>query len=74
MHLDYKWFMSFQWEIYSQLVYCSYLLHVSFVISPICLQPTHIVEKSSSISVMDNAMCLISNTPLMYTARIIMKK
>ena len=67
MHLDYKWFMSFQWEIYSQLVYCSYVLHVSFLISPICLQPTDIVEKSSSISVMDNAVCLISNTPLMYT-------
>ena len=31
-------------DLYSQLVYCSYLLHVSFVISPICLQPTHIVE------------------------------
>ena len=49
------------------------VLHVSFVISPICLQPTHIVEKSSSISVMDNAMRLISNTPL-YVHRIIMKK
>ena len=49
------------------------VLHVSFVIYPICLQPTHIVEKSSSISVMDNAMRLISNTPL-YVHRIIMKK
>ena len=56
--IDYKWFMNFRWEIYSQLVYYSYLLHV-----PIC---THIVEKSSSISVMGNAMCLFSNTPLMY--------
>ena len=44
--------------------------HVSFVIYPICLQPTHIVEKGSSISVMDNAM---RYTPL-YVHRIIMKK
>ena len=66
MHLDYNWFMNFQWELYSQLVYCSYLLHVYFVISLISLQPTHIVDKSShelSIFVMGNAMSFISVTP-----------